>query len=61
MYAVSLKPLRPWGWDVLHGFARSIRGSQKVRHLAVFLKLPGAGDVGTLESLPGTVSQGWGL
>ena len=34
---------------VLCGWSRSIKGSQKVMHLAVFLKPPGVGEVGTLR------------
>ena len=46
---VLLKP--PWLWEreVLLGWSRSSRGSQKVTHLAVFLKPPGVGEVGTLR------------
>ena len=49
LVAVFFEPLRPWGGNALHGWARSMRWSQKVTHLAVFLKLPWAGDVGTLR------------
>ena len=34
---------------MLHGWARAMRGLQKVTCLPVFLKPPGAGDVGTLR------------
>ena len=47
--AVFLRPLRPWVWEVLWGWSRSISGSWKMIHLAVFLKLPGAGEEGTLR------------
>ena len=40
---VLLEPLRLRGWGALHGLARSVRGLQKVMHLAVFLKPPGQG------------------
>ena len=43
--AVFLLPLRPWGGGVLlHGWAGSTRGSQKVTCFAVFLELQGVGD-----------------
>ena len=29
LVVVFLEPLRPWGWDALHGWARSMRGLQK--------------------------------
>ena len=49
LVAVFLKLLRPWGWDALCGWAKSMRGLQKVTCLAVFLKLPGGEDVQTLN------------
>ena len=35
---------------LLHGWAGSTRGSQKVTHFVVFLKPQGIGDMGTLRS-----------
>ena len=45
--AVFLKP--PWEGMVQYGWSSVIRGSWKVMHLMVFLKLPGIGEVGTLR------------
>ena len=49
--AVFLKPPLPWAWgrEVLHGWSRSNRGSQKVTCLVVSLKLQGVGKVGKLR------------
>ena len=50
VFAVFLEPLGELSQEgvVPCGWSRSIRGSQKVTHLAVFLKPPGLGDVGVV-------------
>ena len=50
----------PWGWVVWCGWSRSVRGSLKVTHLAVFLKPPGEVEVGKWGCLCGSGPWGWG-